>query len=56
MSTKVNPTIQTKSDDLIKLMNKVIDKGLIWKIMDISNAKKTAEKYGYNLEELMYAC
>lgn len=44
------------SVDLIKLMNKVIDKGLIWKIMDISNAKKTAEKYGYNLEELMYAC
>lgn len=41
------------SVDLLKLKRKVLDRNLLWKVMDINNAKLTAEKYGYNLEDLM---
>ena len=39
--------------DLNKLKRKVLAKNLIWKVMDMANAKLTCENYGYNLEDLM---
>lgn len=41
------------SVDLLTLKNKVVEKGLLWKIMDIDNAKNLCNKYDYALEDLV---
>ena len=41
------------SVDLLKLKRRVLERDLLWQVMDITNAKSTAEKYGYDLEDLM---
>lgn len=38
--------------DLLKLKEKILTKGLEWKVLDESKAKLTCEKYGYVFEEL----
>lgn len=41
------------SVNLLKLKERVLKKGLSWKIMNIDNAKLVCKKYGYNLEDLI---
>lgn len=41
------------SVDLLKLKNKVLLKGLEWGIVDLDNAKQTANEYNYDLGELL---
>lgn len=41
------------SVNLLKLKKKVVGKGLVWKVMNEDNAKRTCEKYDYDLGDLM---
>ena len=42
-----------RSVSLIKVKQKVLDKGLDWKVINEENALLTCEKYGYDLRELI---
>lgn len=49
-----NRKVRTLSSvNLLKLKEKVLSKGLDWFIIDLENAKKTLEKYGYDKELLL---
>ena len=39
--------------NLVKLKEKILNKGLEWDVINLENAKKTAREYNYKLEELI---
>ena len=51
-TTIENKIIRINSVDLIKLKQKVLDKNLIWEIVNIEKAKNTLESVGLSLEDI----
>ena len=47
-----NKMIRVNSVDLIKLKQKVLDKNLIWEMVDEEKAKATLESVGLSLDDI----